>query len=1171
MALLSVAVLGPPAVCHGGRSLAFPTRKTLAMLVYLSVERGVHPRDKLAALFWPESDEAASRSSLRTTLARLREGLEETDREGHVIVERNGAGFDFSSDFELDLHQLELAYELARSLRGTTQELGGTGHDVVSQFQDVADAWRGEFLEGFSLRDAPDFDDWASQKRETCRKRMEVVLDRLSRLYANAGSPVRAVEAVDHWLTLNPLEERAYRRLMRLHFAAGDRAAALGALETCRRVLDEELGIPPDPETLALAERVRIATYPVRMPTQDESSAPTAMPRDKPLVGRGDEFTKLVELYHAASQGRAQAVVLQGEAGIGKTHLATDFLGWAAAQGADVLYGRAFEMAAHLPYQPLVEALRLRMEREDEATAALSPVWLTELSRLLPELRDRYPELALPAGDEAAARTRLFEAFVRLGRAFATRVPLVVYVDDVQWADVASLDLLHYAGRRWAQDGTALLLIFCMRFEALTMTPVLDEWLQGLRRDLPVVQIDLGPLSFENTVQLLRALGQEPSFDPESEDFAQWIFEETRGQPFYIVETLRAFVEHDALTTPQQENATWRLEPARSSSGSAPRPILPAGVRQIIQARLAPLSDVARQLLAAGAVLGQGFTFDLLCTVGHLSEDEALVALDTVVRGKLLQELGKTEYASKDDQYMFAHDKIRDVVYTEAGGARRRVFHRRALSVLEAAGAPAAELARHALASGLDEQALRFSVAAGDEAMRLLAARDAAAHYERAISLAQRLGDHEMLAELHAQRGHAFVSAGMWREARSELEAALAGFNDVQRDRYAEILTEIAEACWWMLDIPSIRHYATEAITIANELERGDIEIQAIAWLAAVEGSGGNLVACLEQNQRAMRRARMLGIAPPAITGHYYPITLYWLGRLDEAVEASREAVAVAQEENDLSWLMSSLPHLGMALAGTGRYAEALHVFDDARKMGRDYRLDTLLARAIAMSAGFHLDIFDFPRAANLAQEARDLAQSLNFSPPAVSAGIDLLLTWARQQDVGRADSLVEEVASAAERTAGFHGWLWKLRLAEARAEIALARDRPQEALGWADEAIEQSRIRGRAKYQVLGLVTRAQALIGLGRTREAIADLRAALALAHSIGDSALLLRAAAGLIAIDGDDVLAAEARRVVDRIVEALPNSEMKHQFESAALTRLVLKHSRGTPKDSPTSPA
>jgi tetratricopeptide (TPR) repeat protein len=223
------------------------------------------------------------------------------------------------------------------------------------------------------------------------------------------------------------------------------------------------------------------------------------------------------------------------------------------------------------------------------------------------------------------------------------------------------------------------------------------------------------------------------------------------------------------------------------------------------------------------------------------------------------------------------------------------------------------------------------------------------------------------------------------------------------------------------------------------------------------------------------------------------------------------------------------------------------------------------------MSAGFHLDIFDFPRAANLAQEARDLAQSLNFSPPAVSAGIDLLLTWARQQDVGRTDSLIDEVASAAERTSGFHGWLWKLRLAEARAEIALARNRPEEALGWADEAIEQSRIRGRAKYQVLGLVTRAQALIGLGRTRDAIADLRAALALARSMGDSALLLRAAAGLIAVDGDDVLAAEARRVVDQIAKALPTSDMRRQFETAELARLVLKHSRGTPKDSPASPA
>jgi tetratricopeptide (TPR) repeat protein len=246
-----------------------------------------------------------------------------------------------------------------------------------------------------------------------------------------------------------------------------------------------------------------------------------------------------------------------------------------------------------------------------------------------------------------------------------------------------------------------------------------------------------------------------------------------------------------------------------------------------------------------------------------------------------------------------------------------------------------------------------------------------------------------------------------------------------------------------------------------------------------------------------------------------------------------------------------------MALASTGRYEEAMQVFDEARRLGREYRLDTLLARAIAMSAGFHLDIFNFARAESLAQEAREMALSLNFAPPAVSAGIDLLLNYARQYEAGRADSLIGEVASVAEQTSGFHGWLWRIRLAEARAELALARNTPKEALRWADEVIEQSRVRGRVKYQVVALTTRAQALIELDRTNEAITDLRAAVALARPTADSALFLRAAASLIAIDGDDKLADEAQLVVDRIAESLEDPDMRLQFEKAEPARLVSK--------------
>ena len=139
--------------------------------------------------------------------------------------------------------------------------------------------------------------------------------------------------------------------------------------------------------------------------------------------------------------------------GIGKTHLATAFLRWATTQGATLLQGRAFEMGGRLPYQPLVHALSRRLEAEPAPEALLGATWLTELSRMLPELRERYPHLPVALGDETTARIRLFEAMTRLLQALGERSPVVLFLDDVQWTDAASLDLLHYAGQRWSESG----------------------------------------------------------------------------------------------------------------------------------------------------------------------------------------------------------------------------------------------------------------------------------------------------------------------------------------------------------------------------------------------------------------------------------------------------------------------------------------------------------------------------------------------------------------------------------------------------------------------------------------------------------------------------------------------------------------------------------------------
>lgn len=1138
MARLRVALLGPPDVRHGDRRIVVPTRKALALLVFLVAESAPQPRDKLAVLFWPESVGDAARSSLRSTLTRLGQGLADAGGDRHLVAGRDLVALDPAAGLDLDLDVLAAAHEAACAT-GADRPTGDARRALVARLRRGADAWRGEFADGFALPDAPDFDEWIGLQRETWRRRAEVVLDQLSALHADAGEAASAAEAVDRWLRLNPLEERAHRRLMRVRAAAGDRAGALAAFERCRLLLAAELGVEPDPETARLADRIRTAgPHGSGAARPARRTAPDAPP-EPPLVGRIDEFAALSAGFREAARGRPRAVVLHGEAGIGKTTLAAAFAAWAAAHGADLLHGRAFAAGAHAPYQPLVDALRQRLERDPAPLAALGPAWLGELSRLLPELRDRWPNLPTPLGDEAAARIRLFETVARLAQALAARAPLVVVIDDVQWSDPASLDVLHYAARRWGQDGTPALLLCCIRAEAMAGDPALGEWLAGLGRAIPVERIALGPLAAAETAELVRGLGMGRAPERWAESVAPRIHAETAGQPFYVVETVRALLERPAT------------EAASTAEGDPPA-VLP-GIQRLIESRLAPLPPAARDLLTAGAVLGQRFTFDVLRQVARLSDDEALPALDAALRALLLQD---GDDRDGETTYLFTHDTIRDVVHAGAGSARRRVFHRRAVAALEAAGAPAAVLVGHARAGGLVEETLRFGCAAGDEAMRLLAARDAAAHFELAIGAAEKMGRRGLLPELRMRRGRAFVAMGAWASARAEFAAALADLGPDDAERRAEALTDAAEAAWWDLDIPAVLRQATAALAFAAGTGRGDLETRAVAWQAAAEGALGDLPRCGELIACARRRAADLGIPAPTIVGHYHPLTLYWLGRPHEALPLAQEAVALATERNDVPWLMTALPNLGLALAATGRYGEAVARFAEVRRVGREYGQDALLARAIAISTGFHNELLDAASAEPLAREARDLALTAGFLPPAVSAGIDLLVSLARREEIGETERLIDEVAAAIQDTGGFHAWQWRMRLVAVRAEIALARGDAAGALAWADETIDQSRARGRPKYEVYGLFARARQRIGIGCTREAIADLRAALAIARGVGDPALLLRPAAALLALDGNDDLAAEARAAACAIARALPDDAMRERFLASPEVRRIV---------------
>jgi len=775
--------LGPPEVRHDNQALLFSTRKELALLLYLAVEGRVHSRKQISELFWPESDALHGRAALRITLLHLRHVLGEgagSDHAPHLLITRDALGLDLASAVELDLQTMHEAWALAHASTRTTLTMPeDEQRTLLAQLQQAISRTRGEFLEGFSLRDAPAFDDWVRFQREYWHLHINEVFDRLTQLQFETGELAAAIETVNRWLIFAPLHEDAYRLLMRLHFASGDRPSALHAYDVCRAMLATGMQTEPTPETVALANRIRAVVPPRRKEarTSPATLSPAAL-LDSPLLGRKAELSTLIKVYHAVQHGQTQIVLLEGEVGIGKTRLATEFLAWAETEGADALQGQAFETGGHLPYQPVIEALRPRIERENAPDDLFSDLWLAELSHLLPELRDRYPDLPAPLGDKSVARNRLFEAVARLGQALAARAPFVLFIDDVQWADAASLDVLHYLARRFAESKSPALLLLTLRMEEKDLRPALAEWRAGMERAAPLTHLPLGPLSAKDVLRLLETLGGKDGRQAANlERFGQWLFAETEGQPFYLMETLKVLLERGVLASQPNADGGWTIDfTAALEHEVVIRGFFPPSVREVIVARLDRLTPNAFALLVAGAVLGQGIIFEHLCQVADLAEEDGLPALDEVLHSHLLHESKREGGRLTDGRYVFTHAKIRAVVYAEAGEARRAIFHRRAVQALQAAAAPAAVLAYHALAAGLAEAACRFSVTAGDEAMRVVAARDAIAFYEQAQHLLadqwQGPGQEARLPapeieHLYIQLGRAYELNAEWEKARA--------------------------------------------------------------------------------------------------------------------------------------------------------------------------------------------------------------------------------------------------------------------------------------------------------------------------------------------------------------------------------------------------------------------
>jgi tetratricopeptide (TPR) repeat protein len=912
---------------------------------------------------------------------------------------------------------------------------------------------------------------------------------------------------------LSPDPGRRYQR-------AGEVLAALEAISGARSsagpaVADEAWNIPPQPALTALAASQIV------------------------FVGRDQEWAQLRAAWGRAIAGRRQLALVAGEPGIGKTRLVVEFAR-SIASDANVLLGRC-DPEALVPHQPFVEALDW-YAREcppailEQQLSDVDGVW--ELAQLIAPLARRIPIAAdAVESNPEGRRYRLFEAMASLVSKIARTRPLLIVLEDLHWADRPTLLLLRHLLKSSHEAPLSIVATY-RESDAEQNRPLIDV-LAELRRDDGVTKI---PMTGFGEAQVREFV--EHWTGRASPSLTRVVAGNTEGNPFFMSEVLRHLSETGALE---------RIEAATGTGSSGDLGGLPEGVRETISRRLARLSEGCNRVLSLAAVVGREFTLPVLTALGDMSEDAVLDALDEALAARLIHDA-----PGGRDRYVFTHALVRDTLYGRLTSTRLARLHRQVAETLDrlapAGERPLADLALHFARSTSEadaRKAIECAIGAAERAAAAFALEEAARFYDIALQALDRLPADPSIQhrrfELRFLRGRAFADLGLWGAARPELEAALQLVDPADATKRAELLCELAKCSFWMLDVPAVRRYAEEALPLAESLKREDLAADAMSWVAGVLNADGNVLDAAEMDERAS--ARIGG--PRTFAQSRSVITLYHLGRTDDALKVAHEAVAHARASKDPNFRVFALQHLGITLGGAGRYAEARRIFEEMREFARRHGVLPMMARGIAMLGGVHTSLGDYARGVELAMEARELAQRLSFPPPVVSAGIDLLLIYARSHDPGRADPIIDDVAKAVAAASGWHGWLWRLRLLQARAELAHARGDWQGAITTATEAIASSEARSRTKYIALGFITRALAQFRSGDRAQALADADRALAVARGLGDPAVLLKALLCRIEIEGTDDLANEARACREQILSNLDDAVLRERFLSSEL--------------------
>ena len=924
--MLEIHLLGRYTITLADRLLPpLPTEKSRSLLAYLLVQPGPHTRGHLAGVFWPDLPEKNARRRLTQELWRIGNELEKV---GVVdLLETTGATVAISANAPLDSDLFRLRNVLA-ALRTDDPQAWPSAPEIM-------DLYQGDLLPGY-------FEEWVLLAREQLFQSVQAGLARMLDWRKRQGAWTEADLVVQALLQLDPLAEEWVRAAMQIALTLNRADAGLRLFERYRERLARELETPPTPDLIALSRQLSAQA---RLEDATQAAAFTDPSYAPPLIGRDGERTLLLHALAQAQSGQGQICLLEGPAGVGKSRLVDTILGDAKWRGLLVGRGAAQEIELSQPYAPLIQALGdlLSPLRAQQLRILVDPIWLAVAGRVITSLPKWLPDLPTPPPlDPEPDRVRLLEALTRLVLALGQLTPTVLVLDDVQWADSATLSALIYLSRRVAES--PLLLILSYRSDEARANPAVWVSLAEIDRGSRPQRLLLDGLSPQESADLVR---QILGLDRAAPLFEKRIFTQTQGNPFFVLETLRTLYQEGNLTP--TDSGGWQT-PWDSQTVDYEEAFVSTEVTSMIQRRLAHLLPTERQILDVAAVLGTTFDLNLLASLFPGTAREALTATATLVQRRFLQETATA--------YRFEHDQIRQTVYAQLPERERRQLHRRAGDVLARVQPDAAALlAYHFALAGATGQAFHYHTLAGDSARSGGSYPLARRHYEQA---AAHLGDVVLAA------GQRFDLLLAWesvldllgeREAQAQVLAQLAqvdGLSRAQRGVFALRQARLAGASGQLTD-------ALDAVAaccvLAEEMGDKRLQVESLIYWGELRNQTGDLPAAEDHLRWAVAIAE--GMDDPRLQAQaliHLADVLPGRNAYDEALTVAQSALTRYQELGDLAGeahvyvtLAVIQVERGDVAGGAERYFQALTLTEQCGYRYQEARIATNLANALCI------------------------------------------------------------------------------------------------------------------------------------------------------------------------------------------------------------------------------